>query len=160
MALMKKEATIPGAPLEAVGGSPHTILGPEAVFDGTLTFRGQVRIDGRFSGKIITEDVVTIGKDAEVEAQVEVGALKLLGTLRGNVRAKSSVELHPPARLYGDIETPNLTIHAGVIFEGACRMENLDKPRPAILSKDNKAKGDDKAKDEKSEVKADDDKKS
>lgn len=135
MALMKKEATVPGMPIEAVGGSPHTILGPEAVFDGTLTFRGQVRIDGKFSGRIVTEDVVTIGKDAEVHAEVEVGALKLLGTLRGNVRAKSSVELHPPARLYGNIETPSIMIHSGVVFEGQCRMENLDQPKPELLRK-------------------------
>ena len=133
MALMKKEATNAGMPLEAVGGSPHTILGPEAVFDGTLTFKGQVRIDGKFSGKILTEDVVTIGKDAEVSAEVEVGALKLLGTLRGNVIAKRSVELHPPARLYGDVATPSLVIHSGVIFEGNCRMENLDQAKPAVL---------------------------
>jgi cytoskeletal protein CcmA (bactofilin family) len=137
MALMKKEVTNPGMPLEAVGGSPHTILGPEAVFDGTLTFKGQVRIDGQFSGKILTEDVVTIGKDAEVNAEVQVGALKLLGTLKGNVIAKRSVELHPPARLYGDIATPSLVIHSGVIFEGNCRMENLDQAKPAVL-KDNK----------------------
>lgn len=153
MALMKKEVTNPGIPLETIGGgSPHTILGPEAVFDGTLTFKGQVRIDGKFSGKILTEDVVTIGKDAEVSAEVEVGALKLLGTLRGNVVAKRSVELHPPARLYGDIATPSLVIHSGVIFEGNCRMENLDKPRPAVL-KEKSADGDDKKDDKGSDKK-------
>jgi len=125
---------------------------------GTLTFKGQVRIDGQFSGKIVTEDVVTIGKDAEVKAEVEVGSLKLLGTLRGNVRAKNSVELHPPARLYGDIETPNLTIHAGVIFEGSCRMEDLDKPKPAILSKNKAANDEGKKEEAKSEANKGEDK--
>ncbi len=134
MALMpKKEPTTPGGMSTDVG-APHTILGPEAAFEGKLTFQGQVRIDGKFKGEIFTEDVVVIGKDAEVLASVNVGSLKLHGLLRGNVRASSAVELYPPARLYGDIETPNLTIQNGVIFEGACRMENLDRPRPQILS--------------------------
>jgi len=134
MALMpKKELTIPGASSTDVG-APHTILGPEASFEGKLTFQGQVRIDGKFKGEIFTDDVVVIGKDAEVVASINVGSLKLHGLLRGNVRASSSVELYPPARLFGDIETPNLTIQSGVIFEGACRMENLDRPRPQILS--------------------------
>jgi len=111
----------------------HTILGQEASFDGKLVFQGQVRIDGKFAGEIETEDTVTIAKSGEVNANVHVGTLKLHGTLRGNVRAKKLVELHPPARMYGDIETPQLVIHAGVIFEGSCRMENLDRPKPEIL---------------------------
>jgi len=134
MALMpKKEVTTPGSPIPDTS-APHTILGPEANFEGKLTFQGQVRIDGRFSGEIITDDVVVIGKDAEVKATVLVGALKLHGVLRGNVTAKHSIELHPPARLYGDIETPQLVIHSGVIFEGNCRMENLSQPRPRVLT--------------------------
>lgn len=134
MALMpKKEATMPGNPIPDVS-APHTILGPEANFEGKLTFQGQVRIDGRFSGEIITDDVVVVGKDAEVKATVTVGSLKLHGTLRGNVIAKHAIELHPPARLYGDIETPQLVIHSGVIFEGNCRMETLGQPRPKVLT--------------------------
>ena len=71
MAIMRKErdeATMPGQTTPA--GPPHTILGPEANFDGTLTFEGRVRIEGQFSGKIQTNDVVEIGKDAKVTATV------------------------------------------------------------------------------------------
>jgi cytoskeletal protein CcmA (bactofilin family) len=45
----------------------------------------------------------------------------------GNIRAKSSVELHQPARVRGNIETPSLMIDKGVIFEGQAKMENLEK---------------------------------
>lgn len=133
MALMPKKDV---STANVIDGGAHTILGPEASFDGKLVFQGQVRIDGRFAGEIETEDTVTIAKSGEVNANVKVGTLKLHGMLRGNIRASKLVELHPPARLYGDIETPQLVIHAGVIFEGNCRMENLDRPRPEILKKD------------------------
>ena len=59
--------------------------------------------------------------------------LILNGLIRGNVRAKKAIELHAPARLYGDLETPQLVIHSGVIFEGHCKMENLSVRQPEIL---------------------------
>jgi cytoskeletal protein CcmA (bactofilin family) len=126
MALMRKEESTPPAASVAVGQT-HTILGPESSFDGKLTFQGAVRIDGHFSGEIVTEDVLVVGEGAEVKAKVEVGSLILNGTVRGNVFAKKAVELHAPARLYGDIHTPSLVINHGVVFEGNCKMENLGK---------------------------------
>ena len=133
MALMRKEDV--GAQAAAIAvGQTHTILGPEAAFDGKLTFQGAVRIDGKFSGEIVTEDVLVVGESAEVTATIRVGSLILNGLLRGNVHAKKAVELHAPARLYGDIETPQLVIHSGVIFEGHCKMENLGREnKPEIL---------------------------
>jgi cytoskeletal protein CcmA (bactofilin family) len=137
MALMRKEDVASQAAAISVGQT-HTILGPEAAFDGKLTFQGAVRIDGKFSGEIVTEDVLVIGESGEVTANINVGSLILNGLVRGNVRAKKAVELHAPARLYGDIETPQLVIHSGVIFEGHCKMENVGKnaPRPEILKTD------------------------
>jgi cytoskeletal protein CcmA (bactofilin family) len=133
MALMRKdESNSPGSSPISVGQT-HTILGPESNFDGKLTFSGAVRIDGRFSGEIVTDDVLVVGEGAEVKATLEVGSLILNGTLRGNVRAKRAVELHAPAHLYGDIEAPAIVINHGVIFEGHCRMENLGKARNEVL---------------------------
>ena len=140
MALMRKEDVAAQAAAIAVGQT-HTILGPEAAFDGRLTFQGAVRIDGKFSGEIITDDVLVVGESAEVTAIVNVGSLILNGLIRGNVRAKKAVELHAPARLYGDIETPQLGLHSGVLVEGHCKMENSGKERPEILKGGADAKG-------------------
>jgi cytoskeletal protein CcmA (bactofilin family) len=132
MALIRKEeATSPGA--QAPLGTPHTILGPEASFHGKLSFQGQVRIDGQFSGEIETEDLVVVGKGAKVEATLQVGSLVLHGTLRGDVQAEKSIELHPPARLYGNIQTPSLVVHAGVSFDGNCKMDNREPSKPQVL---------------------------
>jgi cytoskeletal protein CcmA (bactofilin family) len=120
-------------------GAPHTILGAEAAFDGKLVFQGTVRIEGKFTGEISTDDVLLVTETAEVVASVNVGTLVLNGTLRGNVRAKRVVELQAPARLYGDIETPSLIIHAGVMFEGNCKMESMAaRPRPEVLKEKDK----------------------
>lgn len=129
MALMPKKE-VSGSISTNTGA--HTILGPEASFDGKLAFQGQVRIDGTFKGEIETDDTVTIAKSGKVEADLFVGTLKLHGTLEGNVTASKLVELHPPARLIGNITCPQLVIHPGVIFDGSCRMENRDESRPLM----------------------------
>ena len=137
MALMRKEEPAAGPPHF---NQAHTILGPESTFDGKLTFQGAVRIDGKFSGEIVTDDILYVGESAEVTASIQVGSLVLNGLVRGNVRAKRSFELHAPGRLYGDIEAPNVVIHSGALFEGHCRMESQDKKeRPEILRTDTRS---------------------
>tara|TARA_Y100001934_G_C12270843_1_gene734827 strand:+ start:64 stop:501 length:438 start_codon:yes stop_codon:yes gene_type:complete len=134
MALIRKEeTTTPGS--QTPLGTPHTILGPEASFNGKLAFQGQVRIDGKFSGEIETKDIVVIGKGATVEATLQVGSLVLHGVLRGDVKADKSIELHPPAKLYGNIETPSLVVHAGVTFDGNCKMDTKGAQKPQVLTK-------------------------
>jgi cytoskeletal protein CcmA (bactofilin family) len=106
-------------------GEINTLLGKGSTFDGKLTFEGTVRIDGRLSGEIFSDDVLVVGEGAEVKAKIEVGTLIVEGRVEGNIRATQLVELHAPARVRGNIETPSLFIDKGVMFEGACKMENL-----------------------------------
>jgi cytoskeletal protein CcmA (bactofilin family) len=44
----------------------------------------------------------------------------------GNIRATSRIELHPPARVFGDLTAPVVVIDAGVVFEGNCTMKPND----------------------------------
>lgn len=108
-------------------GEVHTLLGKGSEFEGKLSFEGQVRIDGKFSGQIFTKDVLVVGDGARVNAEVNAGTVIVHGQMEGNIRATQLVELHQPGRIKGNIETPNLSIDRGVIFEGTCKMENLGK---------------------------------
>ena len=99
------------------------LLGQGAEFTGKLLFEGRVRIDGKFRGHVTSDDVLILGESADVDATVEVGTLIVLGgTLRGEVRATKAVELHAPARVYGNITAPQLAIDRGVVFEGQSRI--------------------------------------
>ena len=111
----------------------HTLLGRGTSFEGKLTFEGTVRIDGRLSGEVFSDDVLVIGEGAQVKAKIEVGTLIVEGNVEGNIHASQLVELHAPARVRGNIETPQLYIDKGVIFEGNCKMEGLTprKKEPA-----------------------------
>lgn len=115
--------------VHAVSQSPqgeiNTLLGRGTSFEGKLTFEGTVRIDGRLVGEIFSDDILVIGEGADVKAKIDVGTLIVEGNIEGNVRAARLIELHAPARVRGNLETPQLYIDKGVIFEGNCKMENL-----------------------------------
>lgn len=101
-----------------------TLLGKGSEFEGKLSFEGTVRVDGKMTGEIFTEDVLIVGEGAEVNAEVTVGAIVIQGIVRGNITAKRSVEIHSPGRVKGNINTPSLFIEKGVFFDGHCQMES------------------------------------
>jgi cytoskeletal protein CcmA (bactofilin family) len=101
-----------------------TLLGKGSEFEGKLSFEGTVRVDGKLTGEIFTDDVLIVGEGAEVNAEVTVGAIVIQGTVRGNITAKRSVEIHSPGRVRGNINTPSLFIEKGVFFDGQCQMDS------------------------------------
>jgi cytoskeletal protein CcmA (bactofilin family) len=101
-----------------------TLLGKGSEFEGKLSFEGTVRVDGKLTGEIFTDDVLIVGEGAEVNAEVTVGAIVIQGTVRGNITAKRSVEIHSPGKVKGNINTPSLFIEKGVFFDGHCQMDS------------------------------------
>jgi cytoskeletal protein CcmA (bactofilin family) len=122
------------APDSRPEGEINTLLGRGSEFEGKLTFEGTVRIDGKLSGEIFSDDVLVIGEGATVSAEIDVGVLIVEGNVNGNIRAKRAVELHAPARVKGNIETPSLYIDKGVMFEGNCKMESVSGGRPTLTA--------------------------
>ena len=97
-------------------------LGTGTEFNGTLTFEGTIRIEGKVSGEVVSQDTLIVGEDAEVDAEVNVGVLICRGQVKGNVKASGRIELHETSELRGNISTPRLMISEGAIFHGSCEM--------------------------------------
>lgn len=106
----------------------NAFLGKNSEFDGRLSFSGTVRIDGRFKGEIHADGTVIVGDDAVIEAEVEVSQLVVCGEVRGNLIATEKIEIHPPGKVFGNIQAPVVVMDEGVVFEGCCRMKDLRKP--------------------------------
>jgi|SRR5579883_1945928 len=110
----------------------NTLLGKGTSFEGKLTFEGTVRIDGKLAGEVFSDDILVVGEGAEVKAKIDIGTLIVEGVIEGNIRASKLVELRAPARVRGNIETPQLIIEKGVLFEGHCKMEELAGRKEAV----------------------------
>jgi cytoskeletal protein CcmA (bactofilin family) len=105
--------------------SANATFGPGLVFEGKLSFQGQVRFDGTFTGEITTDDLLIIGETAKVSADITCGSVVINGEVTGKIKARDSVELRGHARVKADLVTPSLIMDKGVVFDGYCNM--MDK---------------------------------
>jgi len=105
---------------------PNTFIGKGSEFVGKLTFDGTVRIDGKIDGEIFSRGTLIIGPGADVAAKINVDTVILSGKVRGNITSGKKIEMRAPGKLYGNITSPVLIIEEGVIFEGQCKMENIE----------------------------------
>ncbi len=103
------------------------LLGHGAEFEGKLTFAGTVRIDARFKGSIHTNDVLVVGENARIDAEISCGTVIVHGEVNGNIKAKTAVELRHPARMRGNVESPSLVIEKGVVFQGESRLAGAER---------------------------------
>ena len=61
-----------------------------------------------------------VGEKAVIEANISVLKATVSGEVRGNINAAERIELHPPARVFGDLNAPVILIDEGVVFDGKC----------------------------------------
>lgn len=106
----------------AVSNELTAFLGKGCIYEGKLTFEGRVRIDGKFTGEIFSNDTLEIGPDAEIEAQIDVAAVVIAGKVNGDINARARCDLRAPAEVLGNISSPIITMQEGVRFDGKMNM--------------------------------------
>ncbi len=116
-------AAAPVAAAPAVAPGSDLLLGRGARFEGKLTFEGTIRLDARFIGSIVTNDVLVVGESARIDAEVTCGTIVVHGEVNGNIKAKTAVEIHHTGKVRGDLETPSLVVDRGALFHGASKMD-------------------------------------
>ncbi len=104
------------------GAAVAGFIGKGMAIEGHLSFEETVRIDGSFKGEISATGTLVIGDSGHVEGEIAAGSAIITGTVKGNLSAKTKVELRRPAKFTGDIKTPTLIIDEGVVFDGSCVM--------------------------------------
>ena len=91
-------------------------------FEGKLSFKDTVRIDGSFTGEIRSENTLIVGETGEIQATIHSKSVMISGTVVGDVYASQRVTLHKTARVQGNMETPCLAIEDGAVFNGQIKM--------------------------------------
>ncbi len=91
-------------------------------FEGKLTFKDTVRIDGTFSGEITSENTLIVGETGNVDAKIRSNTVVVSGTVVGNIIATRQIVLHKSAKVQGDMSAPSLMIEEGAVFNGQLTM--------------------------------------
>ncbi len=102
----------------------NAFLGKDTEFEGKLSFSGVVQIHGRLKGDILSDGKLIVGETALLECEIQAGQVSISGEVRGNISAKDRIDIHPPARMFGNITAPIVTIDEGAVFEGTCCMKS------------------------------------
>ena len=104
-------------------------LGSDALFKGTLSFEGTVRIDGKFEGTVQTNDTLVIGETGDMQADIDVGILVCKGKLKGTVVASKKIEMHPASKITGNVKTPAVSIELGAVLDGQLNMTGRENEK-------------------------------
>jgi cytoskeletal protein CcmA (bactofilin family) len=119
------------------GHAPRTVLFPGCSISGKLSYNLAVKIDSRFSGEVEATDLLVLGRNAEVEAEIRARQLQLEGKLEGRVQVTGCFEILPGGFFKGEFKAGQLKLHPGAVFEGtgeiaSRRYEEIAGPNSAL----------------------------
>ncbi|UCE88031.1 MAG: polymer-forming cytoskeletal protein [Deltaproteobacteria bacterium] len=97
-------------------------------FEGKLSFKDTVRIDGSFRGEIESENTLIVGESGDVQATIRSQTVVVCGEVEGDVIAGRQVVVQKTGRLVGAIETPSLIVEEGAVLDGPVKMVRPTPP--------------------------------
>lgn len=103
-------------------GDLNGFLDAGSHIQGELHFEDTFRIDGKVTGKVISSGELVVGERGEVDGEIEVRRVYVLGTARGRLDVSERLEIAASGRVEADLWAPVLAIEEGAHFEGSCRM--------------------------------------
>src|SRR5215213_3278453 len=99
-------------------------IGKSVIIKGELTGSEDLTIEGHVEGKIeLRQNVLTIGPNGRIKAQVFAKSVIILGEVTGNVTASEKVDLRDNGSVDGDIAAPRVAIAEGAHFRGNIDMQ-------------------------------------
>lgn len=116
-------------------GIINTIIGDNSKIDGLLLTSDSTRVDGLLQGKILSENTVIIGEHGIIRGDIKAVDILIAGTVYGNIKAESKIEITGTGRVLGDLFSKTLVIDEGASFKGNCTMdvsEDDNASRPSI----------------------------
>jgi len=104
-------------------GKLSGFVGHGTTLTGETEFQAMLRVDGHLVGTVTSDaGTLIIGTNGQVDANIEVAAAMINGTVNGDIIASEKLQLGRTARVMGNIQSPRLIIEEGAILEGSCSM--------------------------------------
>jgi cytoskeletal protein CcmA (bactofilin family) len=116
----------PAAPNKPLAQQMRDIvnIGKSVVIKGELSGSEDLTIEGQVEGKIeLRQNVLTIGPNGKIKAQVFAKAVIVLGEVVGNVTASEKVDIRDNGSVDGDLVSPRVAIAEGAHFRGSIDMQ-------------------------------------
>ena len=129
----------PPAPRQEVGGKQErdiVNIGKSVVIKGELSGSEDLTIEGQVEGKIeLRQNILTIGPNGKIKAQVFAKAIVVQGEVHGNVTASERVDIRDNGSVDGDLSAPRVAIADGAHFRGSIDMQRQGAAGPPVPSR-------------------------
>ena len=115
------------------------LIGAGTTIEGSITFTGGLRVDGRVRGDVISADgkpgTLVRSEQAQIEGEIRVSHVVINGTVVGAVHATEYVELQAKANVTGDVYYKTLEIQLGAVVQGRLVYQNDGKSDKVVQFK-------------------------
>jgi cytoskeletal protein CcmA (bactofilin family) len=100
-----------------------TVIGPESLFEGSLGGKDNYLVYGKVVGDCDIQGTLVVAPGGTWKGDVAADNVVVGGTIRGNVVARTKLELGPSAHVHGDVTSPYIAMAVGASHEGEVRMK-------------------------------------
>lgn len=115
------------------------LIGAGTTIEGSITFVGGLRVDGRVRGDVISADgkpgTLVLSEQAQIEGEIRVSHVVINGTVVGPVHAAEYVELQAKANVTGDVYYKTMEIQLGAVVQGRLVYQNDGKSDKVVQFK-------------------------
>lgn len=109
-------------------------------FEGKLSFKDTVRIDGAFSGEISSDNTLIVGESGQIHATIRSVCVVISGLVEGDIHASEQIILHKTAVVNGNLDSPSISMEQGAQLNGNVRMGSTSSAaRPAPITTGSKS---------------------
>ena len=95
---------------------------------GELSVDYDLRVEGAVKGSVAVGGTFVLGPTGVIEGDVAARSATLAGHLTGNIRVAEKLVLEVKSVLIGDLQTRELVIQEGAIFQGRSSMDGASAP--------------------------------
>ena len=99
-------------------------IGKSVVIKGELSGSEDLTIEGQVEGKIeLRQNLLTIGPNAKIKAQVFAKTVVVEGQVHGNISAGERIDIRDKGVVEGNLAAPRVAIADGAHFRGSIDMQ-------------------------------------
>lgn len=89
---------------------------------GEMVSASDIRIDGKFIGKICTKGKLVVGEKALVEGVIVCNSADIWGEVKGEIFVETALSLKAKSIYTGALKSSKVGIEMGAIFNGTCNI--------------------------------------
>ena len=104
----------------------EVIIGCETTFDGDISAKGNMKIEGNVNGSLKSNGKIFLGKDSVIKGDITSKSLIIGGKVTGNIKTAESLEITQTGNLEGDILVSSFAIEEGGTFKGQCEINTKE----------------------------------